>query len=97
MLVLTLSGTFIYLVTLSTISRLVTYLATCGALPILRRRTGAPAAAFLLPAGVAVASLGIVIGLWLLSTCTLREVRDTAIAAAVGLGIYWLNGNRVRA
>jgi amino acid transporter len=30
MLALTLSGTFIYLVTLSTISRLVTYLVTCG-------------------------------------------------------------------
>jgi basic amino acid/polyamine antiporter, APA family len=91
MLVLTLSGTFIYLLTLSTIARLLTYLATCGALPVLRRRITAPAAAFLMPAGVTVACLGVLLGLWLLSTCTLREARDTAIAAAAGLGIYWLN------
>jgi APA family basic amino acid/polyamine antiporter len=91
MLVLTLSGTFIYLLTLSTIARLLTYLATCGALPVLRRRITAPAAAFLMPAGVTVACLGVLLGLWLLSTCTVREARDTAIAAAAGLGIYWLN------
>lgn len=90
-LVLTLSGTFIYLVTISTISRLVTYIATCGALPILRRRMGAPVAAFLLPGGVAVAYFGVALGLWLLSTCTLREARDTAIAAALGVCIYALN------
>jgi amino acid transporter len=39
MLALTLSGTFIYLATLSTVVRLATYLITCGALPILRRKT----------------------------------------------------------
>ena len=60
MLVLTLSGTFIYLVTLSTISRLVTYLITCVSVPVLRRRVNAPVAAFLMPAGTAVALLGAV-------------------------------------
>ena len=43
MLVLTLSGTFIYLLTLSTLSRLLTYFVTCSAVPVLRRRRTAPA------------------------------------------------------
>lgn len=88
---LTLSGTFIYLLTLSTISRLWTYLATCGALPLLRRRVTAPPAAFLMPGGVAIASLGAVVCLWLLTTCTLQEARDAALASAAGLCIYFLN------
>ena len=45
MLVLTLSGTFIYLVTLSTISRLVTYLVTCG---VARRLVGVAVCVWLL-------------------------------------------------
>ncbi|PYT30219.1 MAG: APC family permease [Acidobacteria bacterium] len=88
MLALTLSGTFIYLVTISAISRLVTYIVTCSALPVLRRRTTAPKAAFRMPAGVAVSLIGIVLALWLLSNITLREARDTALATAAGLCIY---------
>lgn len=90
MLALTLSGTFIYLLTISTLSRLVTYLVTCIALPVLRRKAAAPAAAFLLPAGSVIAVAGIALALWLLSNSTLREARDTAIAAAAGLVIYGL-------
>ena len=45
MLVLTLSGTFIHLLTLSTLARLVTYFATCSALVVLRRRESAAVAA----------------------------------------------------
>lgn len=95
MLVLTLSGTFIYLVTLSTISRLVTYMATCGAVPVLRRKASADPAAFLLPAGPAIAAVGILIGAWLLSTVTLSEARDTALAVLGGLVIYFLNRRRI--
>ena len=46
---------------------------------------------FRMPAGVAVAVAGVLVCLWLLSNSTLREGRDTAIAAAVGLALYWLN------
>ena len=91
MLVLTLSGTFIYLITLSTVSRLVTYFATCAALPVLRRRATAPRAAFLLPAGTIVASAALILIVWLLSNCTLLEARDTGIALAAGLVIYAVN------
>src|SRR5262249_36208696 len=37
-LVVTLSGTFIYALTISTLTRLASYAVTCGALPLLRRR-----------------------------------------------------------
>jgi amino acid transporter len=52
MLGLTLSGTFLWLLTLSTLARLVAYIATAGALPVLRRDTGAPEAKFHLCGGV---------------------------------------------
>ncbi len=46
MLILTISGTFLYAATISVIARLFTYAATCAALPVLRRRTDAPTVAF---------------------------------------------------
>lgn len=100
MLVLTLSGSFMALVTVSTVSRLGSYLVTCSALPVLRRRPGAPKATFMLPAGVPLAIVSMVLGVWLLSNSTLREARDTLIAVSVGLIVYGLNrqsfGQRLR-
>ena len=96
MLGLTLSGTFIYLATLSTVVRLATYLITCGALPILRRKKDAPPAAFRMPAGILVASLAMAVCFWLLTNVSLREARDAALAVSLGLGIYWLHGWRKR-
>jgi len=94
MLLLAVSGTFIYLVTLSTIARLVTYFATCAALPVLRRREKSPPGDFRLPAGVPVAAAGMLVCVWLLSNATLRETRDAAIAVSIGLGIYWFENTR---
>ncbi len=88
---LTLSGTFIYLLTISTISRLVTYIITCGALPILRRRANAPTAAFRLPGGEIWAALSIALCLWLLSNISLQEARDSLLAILAGLVIYWFS------
>jgi amino acid transporter len=91
MLSMAISGTFVYLVTLSTVVRLVTYFATCGALPILRRREKTPSAAYRVPCGTAVAVAGMLVCAWLVSNCTLREARDAALAAAVGLVIHWVH------
>jgi amino acid transporter len=90
MLALALSRTFEYLVTVSTVARLVTYFATCGALPVLRRRDrkGAGLQSFVLPGGVWIAGAAMVLCLWLLSNASLKEARDTAIAAAIGYVIY---------
>jgi putative flippase GtrA len=64
-------------------------MATAGALPVLRSSPGAPEAKFRLRGGVAVAVAAVCLGLWLLSNSTLREARDTAIAAAIGLAVYY--------
>jgi amino acid transporter len=88
MLVLTLSGTFIYAVTISTIARLLAYGATCVALLLLRRRSGAGPAMFKVPAGEVVAIITLALAAWLLSNIKWSEARDAGIAAALGLVIY---------
>jgi amino acid transporter len=87
MLALTLAGTFIYALTISTIARLLGYTATCVGAILLRRREK-EAAPFTIPAGtaVAVAALGLIA--WLLSHSSGREARDAALAVGVGLLIY---------
>lgn len=61
--VLASSGSFLQNLTLSVVSRLITYGLVCAALPVLRSRDGrpeaAPAAAFRLPAGGVFALLGV--------------------------------------
>ncbi len=88
---LTLSGTLLYTVTISTIARLVIYGATCLALPVLRRRAKALPTAFRAPAGVPISLVVLALATWLLWNTTFRELRDTAIAAAVGLAAYTLS------
>jgi amino acid transporter len=88
MLALAVSGTFVYLVTISTISRLVCYLATCAAMPALRKSAAAAAARFSTPGGVPVAYAGMAIVVWLLSSSTLRELRDTSVALCAGFLVF---------
>jgi len=88
-LVLAVTGTFLYALTLSTLIRLSYFALTCAALPVLRQRTQAPPAQFRVVGGWVVAMLAVVLCLWLLSNGSAREARDVAIAAAVGLVIYW--------
>jgi basic amino acid/polyamine antiporter, APA family len=88
MLVLTLKQSFVQALTISTIARLVTYGATCAALPVLRRRRDAPAALFRLPGGTIIAVLSLILAAWLLANSTLYEARIAVAAAAVGLVVY---------
>jgi amino acid transporter len=88
MLALALSRTFLYLVTVSTVARLVTYVATCAALPVLRRCGNAPATGFRIRGGVWISAAAMALCLWLVSNASLTEARDTAIAAATGFVIY---------
>lgn len=89
MLALTLSGTFIYAATISAIARLLAYMATCAALPVLRGKSDAPEAMFKAPAGVAVSIASLILAGWLLSNSNWQQARDSAIAAATGLVIYF--------
>jgi len=90
MLVLTLKSSFLAALTISVIARLVTYAATCLALPVLRRRREAPRALFRLPGGTVIAILSLILIVWLLMHATLAEARAAAIAGSVGLVIYFL-------
>jgi amino acid transporter len=88
MLGLTLWGTFISALTISTIIRLVAYAATCAAVPVLRRKGGVPAAVFSVPAGTAAAVAALALCVWLLSNSAWGEVRVAGVAAALGLLFY---------
>ncbi len=87
MLVLTLSGSFVYLVTLSVITRMLGYLATCAAVIALRR--AGDRAKFHLRGGVLIPAAGCAVILWMLSSSTWRELTAVALAAAVGWCAYF--------
>ncbi|MFL6276377.1 MAG: APC family permease, partial [Blastocatellia bacterium] len=89
MLGLTLWSTFGTQVKISAITRLLSYSVTCAALIALRRRSDAPPALFKAPAGVAVALASLLLAIWLLSNSNWPDARDTAIATALGLAIFF--------
>ncbi|MGC1521058.1 MAG: amino acid permease [Steroidobacteraceae bacterium] len=85
---LTLSGQFVYLLTVSTISRLLVFAATCVALPKLRRTPAVPAARFVLPGGLIVPYLAVALILWLIASSSWAETRDVSIVTSVGALLY---------
>ena len=89
MMFLTLKSSFVEALTISTIARLVTYGATCLALPLFRAKREAPPAAFKLPGGTIIAILCLLLIAWLLLNSTWYERVVSAIAGAVGLAIYF--------
>jgi amino acid transporter len=93
MLVLTLQGTFMSALTISTVIRLLAYVATCVSLPVLRFRNNAPLARFIAPRGVAVAVAATALSVWLLSNSPFSDARAAGLAAALGLIIFFFLGN----
>jgi amino acid transporter len=88
MLALSLSGTFIYALTVSTIARLLAYIAACYGLIVLRRRDDERPAHFKAPFGAGISIAALTLIAWLLANSTGREGRDAAIAAVTGLLIF---------
>ncbi|RYF48089.1 MAG: APC family permease, partial [Cytophagaceae bacterium] len=95
-LLLAVTGTFLYALTLSTLIRIAYFALTCAALPVLRRRADAPPAQFQVAGGWLISGLAVILCLWLLSNSSAREARDVTIAMAVGLGIFGLMNRRQR-
>ena len=95
-LLLALSGTFMYAVRVTVVTRVIVYISTCVALPVLRRRDKLMAGAehqesrtaFKLPVGVFISIVCVILCLGLLANSSWREVRDVAIAVAIGLVFY---------
>ena len=86
-LLLSIAGTFIYAVRITVITRVIVYLSTCLALPILRRRQRSPTG-FHLPGGFLISGVCVALCLWLLAYSAFSEVRDVAIALGIGLAVY---------
>ena len=97
-LVLALTGSFTYLLTVGVIARLITYIVTAGALLVFRRREHqVHTAAFRLPGGHVVAVFTLLACAWLLGNSGARELRDVGIALAIGFLIFAADQVRRRA
>jgi APA family basic amino acid/polyamine antiporter len=95
MLVFTLQGTFMSALTISTVIRLLAYIATCISLPVLRFTNNAPRARFNAPAGVSVAVAATALSVWLLSNSTRNDAIEAGVAAALGLVAFYVWGKRI--
>src|SRR5690554_6445875 len=89
-LVLALTGSFVELAMLSIMARLVTYVGTVAALPILRRRFGNDGTNFKLPAGNLINYSALGLCLLFLVSATLENLIAGAIALLLGWFIYYL-------
>ena len=85
--ILAISGTFVWLATVSVVARLAAYLVTCLAVPLLRKRSGGRAA-FKIPYGPTIPLLGIVLCVWLLTQASSHDIRAFILACAVGAVLY---------
>jgi amino acid transporter len=87
-LVLALSGSFIYLVKLTLIARVTVYAITCAMLGIFRRTKNAPEASFKVPAGEVVAYASAILCILFLASSSMRELLDVALAVVIGLTVF---------
>jgi amino acid transporter len=87
-LLLALTQSLLFLLTISALGRLLIYVVTCGALIRLRQKKDMPPAAFVLPAGVPIAVLALVACLLVMTGSTLREWQMLAAVLAVG-AVLW--------
>lgn len=97
MLVMTLSGSFLSAVAISTLTRLLAYGATCAAVPVLRRRTDVAPALFRAPGGIGTVAVALALIAWLLAQGSARELRDVAIAMVLGFVLLGWGRLRIRA
>jgi amino acid transporter len=95
-LALTLSGSFVYLLTVSTISRLLVFSVTCASLPKLRRMAAVPAARFVLPGGAIIPCAALALIAWLLASSSWAETRDVMFLLLLG-ALFYLAARRRRA
>ena len=85
---LALFTSFISALTISVMVRLLAYISTCAAIPVLRRNAKLAPAPFVAPAGTLVSVLAVMLSVWLLSNSPWSEMRVTAIALFLGFVLY---------
>lgn len=94
MLLFTIVTTFASAVTITVGLRVIIYIVTCAALPILRRRSGHLPAAFRAPAGPLLAGTCVVICIGLLASRPWPDIIQLVTVVAIGL-VLWAGGNRL--
>jgi amino acid transporter len=87
--IVALFSTFISALTISTIVRLLAYMATCAALPALRRRGDVPSPSFVVAFGALVAASAIALSVWLVSNSAWNELGAAALFVAGGIALYF--------
>lgn len=91
-IVLALSGSFEQMAKVSAVARILVYLSTCAAVPVLRRRSAAAEGAFRLPAGDLFAALALLASLAILGGSDVGSLGAGAVALAVGAALYAVYG-----
>lgn len=84
------SGSFIYAVSISVITKILQFFVVCMVLIKLRKANPSDTNYYKLPYGTALAVLGMITSVWLLFNSKLSEFRDVLITIVVGIGIYIL-------
>ena len=90
MLVLTLTNTLLFLLTISALGQLFIYVITCASLLKLRQKKNIPAAAFMLPAGNIIASLSILFCIIIMTGSKGKELLSILSVLGAGLIVYGL-------
>lgn len=88
MLVLTLTNSLLFLLTISALGRLFIYIITCAGLIKLRKKKNIPAAAFILPAGNAIAVLSILFCMMIMTGSTKQELLYILSVLGAGAMVY---------
>ncbi|MGD8815810.1 MAG: APC family permease [Acidobacteriota bacterium] len=78
---LALTGTFAQLATLSAVARIVFYMATCAAVPVLRRKVAAPEGAFELPGGILIPALALIVSVAILGSAAWADLQTVITGA----------------
>jgi APA family basic amino acid/polyamine antiporter len=91
---LALTGTFTELAALSVISRMVAYIGTAAAIPVLRRRMPTAPRTVRLPGGPVIPIAALAVCVALLSYASAKNLIAGGIALAVGAGVYLAGGRR---
>lgn len=87
--IISITGSFVYALTISAITRVLIYLIVCAAM-IRLRKNNVGEKYFKIPAGKVIAVVAILFSVWLLTSSKVAEIRDVGISIAVGGLVYWL-------
>jgi amino acid transporter len=90
-LALALSGSFVWLATMSTAVRLLVYVACILTLPSLRKNVGEHEGQFRLPGGMTIPVIALLLCLWLTTHASLKSWLTMLGFAALGTVLFYLN------